>query len=133
MHRRLEEEHINQKYAKETSINNTIDAEDLVNHYIKRSPHSLQARAAGLKPLVKFGGLSMHHWVLLPEYKGMQHMVGGYANYNNKSYESNYGFKYRFRKILPYFKTTELVGLFKYGDTEKEITLNTGKVFDNGL
>jgi len=70
---------------------------------------------------------------LLPEHKGMQHMVGAYANYNSKSYDSNYGFKYRFRKILPYFKTTELVGLFKYGDTEREATLNVGKVFDNGM
>lgn len=99
-------------FAKEIAINNTIGIGNLVDYYIKKTPHSMQARERGIRPRVDFSNLYMHHWLLLPEYKGMQHMLGVYGNFVAAKYETSYGFKYRFRKVVPKLGDSEVVVCF---------------------
>jgi len=136
-HRRLEEEHITIKYVKETSLSNAINLTDIVDFYIKGYPpvHSeqLKAKFRNIRPKVSFGSLNLHNWMVLPEYNGLQHMLGAFANTNLENNKSDFGFRYRFRKPIPQYKGLEFSGSLQTGDESHEGSLNVGKVFESGM
>jgi len=91
------------------SINNSINIHDYIDFYIKRTAHSKQARKGNLRPEVQFGNLSLHNWIVLPEYNGLQHMLGAFVNsYPENQGTTDYGFRYRFRKAISQGKGVEL-------------------------
>jgi len=66
----------------------------------------------GLHPKIGIVDLRMNHWVFLPDYKGMQHMIGGYG-FTSKGTQTGFGLKYRFRRVIPKLWGMELVVNFK--------------------
>ena len=104
-------------FAKEIAVSNSIGLGPIIDYYIRRTPHSMHRRSRGMPPQVDFSNLTVNHWMLLPEYKGMQHMFGVYGNLVTKDNDASYGFKYRFRKVIPKLYDAEVVVIIYYEDT----------------
>lgn len=106
---------------------------DYVNTYIKKKDHNRLLLESGIRPHLNYSNYSMTHWAILPQYKGITHIVGVSGVVNNKTNMTNYELKYRFSKNLSSTQNIDLAGLLTMGKAEQNLVLTLSKEFSNGI
>lgn len=114
-------------------MNLGLDLEEYTNCWIKKTDQSQRFLAKGIRPKLNYGNFSMSHWAVLPDYKGVQHILGVSSVISNKKFTTNYDLKYRFKRNLFPSYNIDLLGLATLGTTEQSLAITLSKGFENGM